>query len=103
MGTITFLLPPDLSPEAANELERSGMLGGQDTMPYPAQVVVEPDRLLVHRAMEESGYVIAPWAINGAGLVMTATPTVIERPQPYQLQLELARGKVNQVRGQAAD
>jgi hypothetical protein len=103
MGTITLLLPPDLSVDAANELEGSGMLGGQDSMPYAAQVAVEPDRLLVHRPIEDSGYVISPWQVNGAGLLMTATPTVIERAQPYQLQLELARGKVNQVRGQAAD
>ena len=37
------------------------------------------------------------------GVLMTSTATVIERPQPYHLALELARGKVNQVRGQAAD
>ncbi len=103
MGTITFQLPPDLSPDAATELDHAGMLGGQDNMPYAAQIVIEPDRLLVARATDESGYVMAPWSIEGAGRLMTATPTVIERPQPYQLQVELARGKVNQVRSQAAD
>src|SRR5947209_20402539 len=103
MGTITLLLPPDLSLDAVSELEHAGMLGGQDNMPYNAQVTVEPDRLLVTRGAEDSGYVIAPWAVDGAGLLMTASPTVIERPQSYQLQLELARGKVNQVRSQAAD
>jgi hypothetical protein len=103
MGTITFLLPPDLSIDAANELEHAGMLGGQDSMPYTARIDVTPDRLRVIRSAEESGYVIAPWRVDGAGLLMTATPTVIERPQSYQLPLELARGKVNQVRGQSAD
>lgn len=103
MGTITLLLPPDLTVDAANELDHAGMLGGQDNMPYAAQVSVEPDRLVVRRGTDESGYVISPWQVNGSGLLMTATPTVIERREPYQLQLELARGKVNQVRGQAAD
>src|SRR5262245_39977371 len=103
MGTLTFQLPPDLTPDAANELDHAGMLGGQDNMPYAAQVVVEPDQLVVARGTEESGYVMAPWEVEEAGLLMTATPTVIERDQPYQLQVELARGKVNQVRCQAAD
>ena len=103
MGTITFHLPPDLSLDAANELEHAGMLGGQDNMPYAAQVVIEPGELHVVRNTEESGYVMAPWDIEGAGRLMTATPTVIERAQPYQLAVELARGKVNQVRAQAAD
>jgi hypothetical protein len=103
MGTITFQLPPDLSPDAANELDHAGMLGGQDNMPYGARILVEPDRMLVGRNTEESGYVMAPWTVEGAGQLMTATPTVIERDQPYQLQVELARGKVNQVRGQAAE
>ena len=103
MGTITFQLPSGLSLDTANELEHAGMLGGQDNMPYAAQVFVEPGELVVSRHTEESGYVMAPWEIEGAGLLMTATPTVIERAQPYQLQVELARGKVNQLRGQAAD
>jgi hypothetical protein len=103
MGTISFQLPPDLPLDAAGELEHAGMLGGQDNMPDAAQVNVEPGQLFVSRSGDESGYVMAPWEVEGAGLVMTATPTVIERDQPYQLQVELARGKVNQVRCQAAD
>src|SRR5262245_16798872 len=103
MGTLTFHLPPDLPLDAAAELEHAGMLGGQDNMPYAAQVAVEPGDLIVSRNTEESGYVMAPWEVEGAGLLMTATPTVIERAEPYQLQAELARGKVNQVRAQEAD
>ena len=34
---------------------------------------------------------------------MGATATLMERPHPYQLLVELARGKVNQLRCQAAD
>jgi hypothetical protein len=103
MGTITFLLPPSLSLDDINELDHAGMLGGQDSMPYAAHITVEPSQLRVARGTDESGYVMAPWKVDGAGLLMTTTPTVIERPQPYQLQLELARGKVNQVRSQTAD
>src|SRR5262245_18530713 len=103
MGTIPFQLRPDFSPGPPTGRDPPGMLGGQDNMPYAAQIVVEPDRLLVVRHTDESGYVMAPWEVEGAGRLMTSTPTVIERDQPYQLQVELARGKVNQVRSQAAD
>src|SRR6266545_3836603 len=68
MGTITFLLPPDLSPESITELEHAGMIGGQDNMPFAARIIVEPNQLRVARGTDESGYVIAPWHVDGAGL-----------------------------------
>src|SRR5262245_46541734 len=103
MGTISFLLPSDITPEASAELERAGMVGGQDIMPFRTQLSIAPGRLNVTRGTDESGYLIAPWDVDGAGRLMVSSPTVIERPQPYQLQLELARGKVNQIRMQCAD
>jgi hypothetical protein len=103
MGTITFLLPDDLSGICAEDLERATVLGGQDCMPYCTQARVEPGQLLVTRRVEESGFLALPWPVPDFGLLMTSTATVIERPQPYQLLVELARGKVNQVRSQASD
>jgi hypothetical protein len=44
-----------------------------------------------------------PWTVAGAGQVMCSSATLIERPTPYLLPTELARGKVNQVRSQLAD
>lgn len=103
MGTISFLLPTDITPEASAELERAGMVGGQDTMPFRTQINIGPGQLSITRPTDESGYLVAPWDVDGAGLLMVSSPTVIERPQPYQFQLELARGKVNQIRTQCAD
>src|SRR5262249_55013367 len=40
--------------------------------------------------------------IEAAGRLMSTSATLMERSQPYQLLLELARGKLNQLRGQAA-
>src|SRR5262249_46647914 len=37
------------------------------------------------------------------GRLMGTSATLMERPAPYQLLVELTRGKVNQVRSQAAD
>jgi hypothetical protein len=103
MGTMTFLLPPGLPADAVQELARASVAGGPDSMPYPTQVTVEEDRLVVRRNMDESGYLLLPWNVEGLGRLMASSPTLIERAQPYQVQVELARGKVNQLRNQAAD
>jgi hypothetical protein len=100
---MTFLLPAELGADATRDLERACVAGGPDNMPWPTEVRVEPGRLLVRRTVDESGYLVVPWAINGAGRLMGATATLMEREPPYQVQLELARGKVNQLRCQAAD
>ena len=103
MGTMTFLVPTDLDAEAAQELEHACVAGGPDNMPWPTRVQVEPGRLTVQRDVGESGYLVVPWSMDRRGLLMATTATLMERPEPYDLQVELARGKVNQLRCQAAD
>jgi hypothetical protein len=98
-----FALPPQLPPEAVRELERARVSSGPDGMPSPTHVQLEPGLLTVARDVDESGVVAVPWSIAGAGLLLTGTASLMERDQPYHLQVELARGKVNQVRGVAAD
>jgi hypothetical protein len=103
MGTISFQLPATLPASALQELEWACVAGGPDNMPWPTEVRVEGDRLLLRRIVDDSGYLAVPWEIHDAGLLMTSSSTLMERPQPYSLQVELARGKVNQVRSQLAD
>jgi len=103
MGTMTFLLPSEVSDEAAQELAQACVAGGPDNMPWPTRVQVEPGRLTVQRDVDESGYLMVPWEVGGCGRLMTTTATLMERPLAYHLQIELARGKVNQLRCQAAD
>jgi hypothetical protein len=103
MGAMTFLLPPALSPDLTSELERACVCGGPDNMPWPTEVRVEPGRLTVRRDVDESGALAVPWDVEGTGRVMGTTATLIEQALPYQFRLELARGKVNQIRCQAAD
>src|SRR5689334_22405858 len=103
MGVMSFLLPSGLSAEALRELERACVAGGPDNMPWPTDARVQADRLVVSRSVEESGALAVPWDVNGAGRLMTSTATLMERPNPYSLPVEIARGKVNQLRCQAAD
>ncbi len=103
MGTMRFTLPGGMTNETARELEHTCMAGGPDNMPWPTDLRIAPTQMTVTRGVDESGYLIAPWPVPGAGLLMGATATLMERPHPYQLLIELARGKVNQLRCQASD
>lgn len=104
MGITTFQLPAGLSPAIAAELERACLAGGPDNMPYPTRHRLYPDRMQLDRPTEESGYLVAPWPIADVGVLMGSSATLMERSNPpYQLLVELARGKVNQVRNQLAD
>jgi len=104
MGTLTFQIPAGLSRDAVRELERTCMAGGPDNMPWPTELrFTSNNQLIVTRAVEESGYLVAPWPIEGFGQLMGTSATLMERPREYNLLVELTRGKVNQVRCQLAD
>src|SRR5947209_14405751 len=103
MGTMSFLLPAGLNRDTAQELERACVAGGPDNMPWPTETRVEPDRLILNREVEESGSLVAPWDVDGFGRLMGTSGTLIDRSSPYHFQVELARGKVNQLRCQSAD
>src|SRR5436853_640564 len=45
----------------------------------------------------------APWPVEGHGTPVVTTATLAGRAQPYDLAVELARGRLNDVRNQAAD
>jgi hypothetical protein len=103
MGTMSFLLPEGLTPDAVRELERSCIAGGPDGMPWPTQVSIESGRLVARRQVEESGCLVVPWKLDSAGRLLSATATLIEREAPYHFLVELARGKVHQLRTQCAE
>src|SRR5262245_44811762 len=98
-----FLLPTRMSADALEELEQTSVAGGQDNMPFSAEVSFQRGEMTVVRAQDESGNVLVPWHVEGAGLIMARTASLMESTQPYYLPLELVRGKLNQVRGQASD
>ena len=60
-------------------------------MPYQTQVILDGQQIILHRAIQESGSVLAPWEVPGTGRVMVASGSLMERLAPYHLLLELAR------------
>jgi hypothetical protein len=103
MWPMTFQLPPGVPHDIAQQLESSCLAGGPDNMPLPTQVSRHGDTLVLTGSSDESVYLVAPWKVDGFGQVVGTSATLMYRPQPYNLVVELARGKVNQVRGQVAD
>jgi hypothetical protein len=100
MGVTKFTLPPDLSLEVIHQLERISVTSGHDGVPTVCQVHLEPTQVSVRRDGDDSGVYSVPWYVKNVGQIIINTSTLIERPEPYDLQLELARGKVNQLRNQ---
>jgi hypothetical protein len=103
MGEMIFLLPAGTDAAARRGLERACLAGGPESIPWPTMVVLEGDRLILTRETSESGCVHAPWAGEGGGRVMLSSCSLMERAEPYRLLVELARGKLNQVRNQSWD
>lgn len=103
MGSTTFLLPTPVPPAAESLLQLACVAGGYDQTPSPTTVRVEADRLVLTRDSSESGFLVVPWPIGSGGAVVSTSATFRERPEPYRLLAELARGKLNQVRTQLGE
>jgi hypothetical protein len=103
MGSMTFLLPNPVPTAAAAAVRRACFAGGYDQTPVPTRVEINGGHLVVSRGISESGYLLVPWPVDPLGPYVTTTATLRERPEPYSLLVELARGKLNQVRTQAAE
>jgi hypothetical protein len=109
MGAVSFILPEDMPTAARAALSSAcfaaamGGSGSGDLAPIPSQMVLADGRLTVTRNLSESGFLLVPWPVGPAGCRIAATATLREAAEPYRLLIELARGKLNQVRTQASD
>ena len=64
---------------------------GQDDLPWFARAYFSGNQLVVERNESDSGRVFVPWRIGQAGPLLIGTSTLMERDQPYLLEVELAR------------
>src|ERR1700756_3822418 len=96
MGLTRFMVPrrENLPPQAAELAYQSGL----DDIPWLTHVTEEENGLVVERAVSESGSLHILWNVAGRGQVVLATATLIEREEPYNLSVELARGTVNRLK-----
>lgn len=105
MGSMSFLLPNPLPGAAAAGLGEAcvASVGYHDQTPEPTVVTVADGVMTLTRVEDESGYLIIPWPVAPFGTLVVSTATLRVRQEPYRLLVELARGKLNQVRTQAAE
>src|SRR3990172_3762073 len=73
---------------------------GQDEIPWFGRAYMSGNQLIVERAESDSGSVFVPWRIDGRGVLLLGTATLMERERPYRLEVELARGTINRLRNQ---
>jgi hypothetical protein len=66
-------------------------------------VELRPGLVLLRRQPSESGRVLVPWRVPGFGLLTLSTASLVERFEPYDLAVELARGTLNDLQNQLAD
>jgi hypothetical protein len=102
MGLLKFRIPPPLAEPKLADLRKS-FVTGLDRTPSRLNVEIRKDLLLFQRGTTESGRLFAPWPVEGYGSTYIGTATLGERPEPYHLAVELARGKLNDLRNQLAD
>lgn len=85
----------------AGGLEQVHMCG-LDDLPWFGRAFFSGDQLIIERSESDSGRVLVPWRVGDAGPLLIGTATLMEREEPYVLEVELARGMVNCLRNQLA-
>lgn len=101
MGLMRFVASP---PERiTEETIEQAHLAGIEQLPWPVRIHREEDQLILERGVSDSANLYVPWDIPNYGKVVLATGSLIERPRPYRLPMELARGKLAQLRNQLAE
>jgi hypothetical protein len=75
---------------------------GLDDLPFFSRAYFHGDQLIVERSETDSGRAHIPWRVNGDAPLLLGTASLREREEPYLLEVELARGTINQLRNQLA-
>jgi len=102
MGVMKFRLPAN-EPSLQLADFRKAYITGLDRTPSRLGIELRNGLMSCVRDTMESGRLFVPWPIPGYGTPIVGTATLAERSTPYMLAVELARGKLNDVRNQLAD
>lgn len=101
MGVMRFLVHPgdifDRWPEAYR-----AYISGFDGRVCPTRIEIDGPILTCRRQTAESGRLHVAWPVAGFGRPMVSTSCLREQDKPYLLSVELARGKICQLRNQVA-
>ena len=99
MGVMRFRVCPPGFLEGWPEAEQA-YISGFDGRVFPTRVEREGDELVCHRPSSESGRLHVAWPVPGYGRTLVSTSSLREQDASYLLPVELARGKIGQLRNQ---
>ncbi len=101
MGVMRFrVYPPERITE---EIVQQAYLSGIERTSWPVRTAIEGGDLLLQRSVSDSANLHVPWPVEGHGPLTLSSGSLMERPEPYLLPLELGRGTLVQVRNQLSD
>jgi hypothetical protein len=100
MGLMRFIVH-DRERIPPGGLEHVHMCGADD-LPWFSRAYFSGDQLVIERNEDDSGRVFVPWQVGDSGPLLINTATLMERDRPYLLEVELARGALNNIRNQIA-
>ncbi len=101
MGVMRFIVHPPLAVEQWTE-SYLAYIRAMDGRVFPTNVDYDGEVLTCRRHTSDSGKLSVPWSVSGHGRPVLNTTSLREREHPYLLPLELARGKLSEVRDQWA-
>src|SRR5262245_40747611 len=101
MGVMRFVVHPRQLLDDWPEVHRA-YINGVDQAAWPTRIEVSGNEIICRRQNSDSGKLNIAWPVPGFGRPMMATASLPERQEAYLLAVELARGKIVQVRNQVA-
>lgn len=101
MGVMRFVVHPPGMLADWPEVHRA-YLSGVDQVAWPTRIELDGNVVVCRRQNSDSGKLNVAWPVPGFGRPMLATSSLPEREESYLLAVELARGKIVQVRNQLA-
>ncbi len=101
MGVMRFVVHPTELLADWPEAHRA-YINGVDQAAWPTRIELSGNQLLCRRQNSDSGKLNIAWPVAGFGRPVLATASLPERGEKYVLAVELARGKIVQVRNQLA-
>ncbi|MDA0835135.1 MAG: endo-1,4-beta-xylanase [Planctomycetota bacterium] len=99
MGVMRFMVRPPELVDALPDLHRA-YITGIDSRIFPIRVDFEGEVMACRRQTSESGRLHVAFPIPGYGSPVIGTSSLREQDEPYVLAVELARGKISQIRDQ---
>ncbi|MFP6764290.1 MAG: endo-1,4-beta-xylanase, partial [Planctomycetaceae bacterium] len=101
MGVMRFTVHPAGLLSTESDLLET-YISGFDGRVFPARVELTPDQVEIRRMNSDSGKLHIAYPVEDFGCPVISTATLRESDTPYILSLELARGRIVQLRNQLA-